>query len=174
MKQYNKRNHSFEKFTHYKNKSQYFFYNQPLFSASLFNVPIHLRSNICPLLSVLTCIGHAASQTDQSFDGHGLCISQPTLCKFLLLLFNFFLASSCFIFNFILFCFDLGVEIESIVCWLLWHFISTTTWPIGYDFQLFLHDEITADWPSSPPSFLLVYKCIRTCWHLVPFLLINN
>lgn len=90
MKQYNKRNHSFEKFTHYKNKSQYFFYNQPLFSASLFNVPIHLRSNICPLLSVLTCIGHAASQTDQSFDGHGLCISQPTLCKFLLLLFNFF------------------------------------------------------------------------------------
>lgn len=90
MKQYNKRNHSFEKFTHYKNKSQYFFYNQPLFSASLFNVPIHLRSYICPLLSVLTCIGHAASQTDQSFDGHGLCISQPTLCKFLLLLFNFF------------------------------------------------------------------------------------
>lgn len=103
MKQYNKRNHSFEKFTHYKNKSQYFFYNQPLFSASLFNVPIHLRSNICPLLSVLTCIGHAASQTDQSFDGHGLYISQPTLCKFLLLIFNF-LASSCFIFNFILFC----------------------------------------------------------------------
>lgn len=105
MKQYNKRNHSFEKFTHYKNKSQYFFYNQPLFSASLFNVPIHLRSYICPLLSVLTCIGHAASQTDQSFDGHGLCISQPTLCKFLLLLFNFFwppLVSSSILFFFVL------------------------------------------------------------------------